>query len=223
MTAWALAARDIEVYVIHASTAISTVTGEDAKRPNREPRRRARPDHQPHENNVDAARASADSIPSGRRPPNALKACERPSASRSRPTHWLSCLTIWSANGSSVLKSSRSRMLLERLERASNDRPHAMVPVRVGEGWHRDGGRVGTGGAAAKLARSPRCCALCRPHRPARREQKHVGDKRAGAFRQFSDWPITNRTLSAYSDYMLEASPEFSGRAIAAATDASLP
>jgi hypothetical protein len=36
MTAWALAARDIEVYVIHASTAISTVTGEDAKRPNRE-------------------------------------------------------------------------------------------------------------------------------------------------------------------------------------------
>jgi hypothetical protein len=36
MTAWALAARDIEVYVIHASTAISTVTGEDAKRPKRE-------------------------------------------------------------------------------------------------------------------------------------------------------------------------------------------
>jgi hypothetical protein len=177
MTAWALAARHIEVYVIHASTAISTVTGEDAKRPNREPRRRARPDHQPHENNVDAARASADSIPSGRRPPNALKACERPSASRSRPTHWLSCITIWSANGSSVLKSSRSRMLLERLERASNDGPHAMVPVRVGEGWHRDGGRVGTGGAAAKLARSPRCCALCRPHRPARREQKNIGEK----------------------------------------------
>jgi hypothetical protein len=48
---------------------------------------------------------------------------------------------------------------------------------RVGEGWHRDGGRVGTGGAAAKLARSPRCCALCRPHRPARREQKNIGEK----------------------------------------------
>jgi hypothetical protein len=35
--------------------------------------------------------------------------------------------------------------------------------------------------------------------------------------------PVTNRTLGACSDFMLEASPELSGKAIAAATDASLP
>src|SRR6516164_3075272 len=42
-------------------------------------------------------------------PSGALTVCERPRASRSRRTRWLSCGATWSADGLSAIKFGRSR------------------------------------------------------------------------------------------------------------------
>ena len=91
--------------------AIPTIKDEDAKRPNRE-RESLVGEQSRIVNRMKAAlvRLGIRGFnPKLKRPPNALTACARLRASRSRPTRWLSYVATWSADGSSVIRSGRSR------------------------------------------------------------------------------------------------------------------
>jgi transposase len=87
--------------------AIPTIGDEDAKRPNRE--RESLVGEQTRI--VNRMKAALSRLGIRGFNPKLSKICARPKTSQYRPTRWLSCVAIWSAVGSSAVKSGTSRML----------------------------------------------------------------------------------------------------------------
>jgi transposase len=111
--------------------AIPTLLDEDAKRPNRE--RESLVGEQSRIVNRMKAALTRLGIrgfnPSSRRRPTALKTCAHQRASRSRQTHWTSCVAIWSAGGSSWSRRQIEDARLERLKQAPKAGPNIMVQL----------------------------------------------------------------------------------------------
>jgi transposase len=170
--------------------AIPTTKDEDAKRPNRE-RQSLVGEQTRIVNRMKAAliRLGIRGFnPKLKKAAGRLEDLRTPEGEPYRPTRWLSCVATWSAGGSSVIRSARSRRLAWN---ASSRHPvmdtrHG-APAGAGDrGWHRDGRHAGAGGAGAKHARPTSRSALCGSHWRTRRERQQTARERAGPFRQRS-------------------------------------